>query len=88
MSDQKNQSRSLLPSLFDTVLVIGILALVGIVIFNTVRINSLNKEAEKTVAQLCWMTQMVFGPPDTSLTQMEACNNLRNEIYESWEALK
>jgi hypothetical protein len=88
MSDSKNQSQSLLPSLFDTVLVIGILALVGTVIFNTIRINSLNKEAEKTVAQLCWITEMVFGAPDTSMTLMEACYGLRDEIFESWEALK
>jgi len=30
---------------------------------------------------------MVFGPPDTSMTLMEACYGLRDEIFESWEAL-
>jgi len=88
MSDSKNQPQAPAISFFDITLSIGLLILVGTVVFNTIRINSINKEAEKTVAQLCWMTQMVFGVPDTSMTLMEACYGLRDEIFESWGALK
>lgn len=88
MSDSKDQPQAPAVSLFDIMLSVGILVLVGTVIFNTIRVNSMKKEAEKTFAHMCWMTQMVFGVPDTSLTQIEACYNLRDEIYNGWEALK
>jgi|TARA_B110000263_G_scaffold238220_1_gene239249 hypothetical protein len=88
MSDSKDQPQAPVISFFDIMLSIGMLVLVGTVIFNTIRVNSMKKEAEKTVAQLCWITEMVFGAPDTSMTLMEACYGLRDNIFESWEALK
>ena len=88
MSDSKNQPQSSLPSFLDMMLAMGVLLIVFTLVFNTIRISSINKEAEKTMAHLCWMTQMVFGVPDTSMTLMEACYGLRDEIFESWGALK
>ena len=47
----------------------------------------MKKEAEKTFAHICWMTQMVFGVADTAMNPIETCYNLRDEIYNGWEAL-
>ena len=87
MSDSKDQPQAPAVSLFDIMLSVGILVLVGTVIFNTIRVNSMKKEAEKTFAHICWMTQMVFGVADTAMNPIETCYNLRDEIYNGWEAL-
>ena len=83
MSDSKNQTA--LPSLVDATIILVALGLITMVIFNTIRINSLKKEADLTMPHVCFLTEMVFGPVPPE-AKVEACNTLREKLQESWEA--
>ena len=71
-------------SFMDTVIALVGLALVGMVAWNFYRIQSLPAAIELNKAHLCWTMETMFGAPDEGQTREEACDVLREQIYEYW----
>lgn len=67
--------------LWDTVIVVVILATVAATVFNTVRTVSLADTVAKQQKHLCWMTETLYGPPGDTDTD-KACLALQGRLLE------
>ena len=70
--------------MLDVVAVALVLALIGAVIWNTVRLSSVVDSTERNRAHLCWMTETIFGNPEEGTHR--ACEELQRRLLEAWQA--
>ena len=84
-NSSKTSPTSLTPAhVVDTGLALIGLVLIGLLVWNTIRIKATADLAYRNKTHLCWMMNVAFGPPDGG--QIESCEKLRDTSVEIWEA--
>ncbi len=74
-----------IPNIMDTIFIGIIFIVIGLLVWNTVRIGIIQEATHRNEAHLCWMMSAVFGPP-TSGNPPEACQSVRDNAEEMWES--
>ena len=72
------------PAIATVILGVLILAMLGSLVWCVMQIQQLEKEVQKSEAQLCFISELLLGSAQPE-RRHEVCTMLRNELHEEWQ---
>ena len=72
------------PAIATVILGVLILVMLGSLVWSVMQIQQLEKEVQKSEAQLCFISELLLGSAQPE-RRHEVCTRLRNELHEEWQ---